>query len=305
MLSRRQCLAMFAAGAAPNPPAIPQRRVPAWTSSEKLGELTATVDGKAAKVLRTKSPSDDLLVMLVLDVTGDMTLVDAARQAAVAEVEKLPASNWVSVLRAQDGLRVLLDPTADRAATSSAVLQAPVSGRAGLLECVEPAARLANSIVRKTQVRAAILYITDSDISNYREDYTNPVINMSDSRDLSRRMADDLVRDKTSKLATMLAETDVPAFIVQISFLRDRLNEAYQTGLKQMAEATGGMALQCRNLGDVASSVSQAFEKMRTMWAVDIQIPAGTSKNFTVQLASGPGDLQYRSRFIQAGRGKE
>jgi hypothetical protein len=304
MLSRRRCLALLSAAAAPPNPAGPFRRVPAWTEAASLSGLTATADSRAARIVRTRSPQDDLLLLIVLDVVGDLTLVDAARQAAAAEIEKLPASAWVGVLRAQDGLRVLMDPSADRAATSGAILNAPVSGRAGLLESVEPAARLGQGILRKTGVRTAILYLTDSDIFNYREDYTNPVINMSDARDLSRRMADDLVRDKASKVATILAETDAPIFIVHLNFLRDRLNEAYQTGLRQIAEATGGATLLCRNLGDIPTSVTQAFEKIRSMWTIDLQLPGGISKNFTIQFAAGPPDLQYRSRFI-SGRGKE
>ena len=51
-------------------------------------------------------------------------------------------------------------------------------------------------MVRKTYVRSAVLYITDSNIYNYREDYTNPVINYSDRGDLSRRFPEGLVREQ-------------------------------------------------------------------------------------------------------------
>ena len=40
--------------------------------------------------------------------------------------------------------------------------------------------------MRKSPVRVSVLYITDRNIYNYREDYTNPVINGSDPHDLSR-----------------------------------------------------------------------------------------------------------------------
>ncbi len=309
-MRRREAIALLAAplwaggGAATSAPG-PVRRVCAWTSAEHLSGVRAKVEGKNVRVLRVKGPSEDLLLVIVLDVTGDLTLVDAARQATVAEIEKLPASVWTSIMRSQDGLRVLIDPTADRAAATAALTGATVSGRAGLLETIEPSAKLATTILRKTTVRAAVLYLTDSNIYNYREDYTNPVINMSDSSDLSRRFPDALIREKCAKLAGALAETDAPVFVVHLAFLRDRLNEAYQTGLQQMAEATGGQANFCRTLGDIPSTIEQVFQKIRSMWAIDFEVPGGCPRSFTIQLAAESADLQHRTRLVNGARGKE
>ena len=301
MLTRRQALLLAASAPIPRGPV---RRISAWTTTSPLPGLKAAAEGNPARVIRIKSPSDDLIVLIVLDVTGDLTLVDAARQAAAAEIDKLPTNAYAGILRSQDGLRVLLDPSPDRPATIASLQNAAVSGRAGLLETVEPAARLATSILHKSSVRTALLYLTDSAIENYREDYTNPVINMSDARDLSRRFPDALIREKAANLATSLAETDAPLFIVQIAFLRDRLNEAYQTGLQQIAEAAGGEALLCRNLGDIPTSVEQAFTKIRAMWAIDLELPPGSPKNVTIQLSSEATDLQYRTRLILGGPAK-
>ncbi len=301
MLARREFVAIVAGAAAPGSAGF--RRVTAWTAGTELGALQARVEGQAAKVLRRKGPEDDLLLLVVLDVTGDLTLVDPARQAAVEEIEKLPGGVWVGLLRSQDGLKVMADPTPDRAAVTSAILAAPISGRAGLLETIEPAAGLATRLLRKTGVRTAVLYITDSNISNYREDYTNPVINMSDARDLSRRFPEALINEKSAKISAVLGETDAPVFVVHLVFLRDRLNEAYQTGLQQMAEATGGQAEFCRAQGDIAATIGVVFGKILSAWAVDVEIPAGTPKNFTVHL-SGSGELQYRTRFVMRS-GKE
>jgi len=295
MLGRREFVCMAAGAAAP--PAGGFRRVTAWSESGALASAQVKVEGKSSKVVRCKGPQDDLLLLVVLDVTGDLTLVDPARLAAVAEIEKLPDGVWVGLLRSQDGLRVLVDPTPDRAAVTAAILAAPVSGRAGLLETIEPAAGLATKLLRKTGVRTAVLYLTDSNITNYREDYTNPVINMSDARDLSRRFPEALINEKTSKLGTVLGEMDAPVFVVHLAFLRDRLNEAYQTGLQQMAEATGGLAEFCRAQGDIATTVGVMFGKIRAAWAVDVEIPAGTPRNFTVQLSAG-GEVQHRTRFV-------
>lgn len=296
MVGRREFVAM-AAGAAAAPSGVGFRRVTAWSGAAELGTVQVRVEGRKSKVIRMKGPQDDLLLLVVLDVTGDLTLVDPARQAAVAEIEKLPAGAWVGLLRSQDGLRVLVDPTADRAAVTTGILGAPISGRAGLLETIEPAAGLASKLLRKTGVRVAVLYLTDSNITNYREDYTNPVINMSDARDLSRRFPEALINEKSAKIGAVLGETDAPVFVVHLAFLRDRLNEAYQTGLQQMAEATGGQAEFCRAQGDIATTIGVVFAKIMSAWAVDVEIPAGTPRNFTVQL-SGAGELQHRARFV-------
>jgi hypothetical protein len=302
-MHRREFISLLAAGAAPSP--APVRRITAWTSAGDPANLKVKVENHAARVLRVKQPSDDLLILIVLDLTGDLTLVDPARQAALAEIEKLPSSAWVGVLRSQDSLRVLCDPTPDRAAVSEAIRNAQVSGRAGLLETIEPAAALATSLLRKTPVRTALFYITDSNVYNYREDYTNPVINMSDSSDLSRRFPEALIREKAAKLSASLAATDAPVFITHLAFLRDRLNEAYQTGLQQMADATGGQALFCRAVADIPGTITQSFEKVRSLWAIDLEVPGGTPRNFTVHVSAEGGELQYRTRFVTGARAKE
>jgi hypothetical protein len=296
-MRRREFLGAFSAAAAPSQQ--PVRRVSAWSQATDLNPLTAKVEGRDVRVVRVRKPTEDLLLLVVLDVTGDLTLVDPARTAAVAEIEKLPAGSWVGVLRSQDGLRVLADPSPDRAAITAAIQSAPVSGRAGLLETIEPVAVLATQLLRKSPVRLAILYVTDSNIYNYREDYTNPVINMSDQRDLSRRFPEALIREKTAKLANALAETDSPLFVTHLAFLRDRLNEAYQNGLQQMAEATGGQAFFCRTQTDITDTIAQVFARIRGMWAIDIELPNSTPKNFTVQLSANGADLQYRTRFVR------
>lgn len=171
-------------------------RVPVWCPAEKpiaaIG-LTAKVDGSEVKVLRVRGPSDDLVLLLVLDLTGDLTMIQLAREALAEEIKEFPPNAHVALLRAQDGLRVIQDPTPDRDAVLAAMSLITPSGKPGLLEAVVPSLTIADSILDKANLRAAVLFITDSNIYNYREDYTNPVINSSDSRDLSRRFPDRLL----------------------------------------------------------------------------------------------------------------
>jgi hypothetical protein len=195
---------------------------------------------------------------------------------------------------------VLSDPGPNRAAVNQHLDALDTTGRAGLLEAVQPAADLAERILHRSPIRTALFFLTDSNIYNYREDYTNPVVNPSDSRDLSRRFPEALIREKTAKLAASLNATDVPIFIHHLAWLRDRLNEAYQAGLQQIAEATGGTASFSRAPGDISGDVGQMFNKITSHWAVDLELPAGTRRTYSVQLAVEGREIQYRTKYTLA-----
>lgn len=289
------------------PRAVALRRITAWPVNgngaappdDWKASLTVAVDGAPVKAARIKGPDSDLLLLVVLDLVGDLAFVDPARQALAAEIRGLPGHVWPAVLRAQDGLRVAADPAPDPAGAIAAIENTQIGGRAGLLDTVEPAARLAAALIARNPVRVAILYVTDSNIYNYREDYTNPVINPSDSRDLSRRFPEGLIREKTTALANSLAAFDVPVFAVHLAFLRDRLNEAYQNGLQLMAESTGGALSMCRTPNDVPSVIAAAFARIRGHWAIDLEVPEAAARNFTVQLSAPNVTFQHRTRFAR------
>jgi hypothetical protein len=281
-------------------------RVTAWLGDPPLdaGQVKADVEGEKAKVLAVRDPASPLLLNVVLDLTGDMALIEPAREALKTEVAALSSNVWVSLLRAQDGLRVLTDPGPDRAGFNAQLDVLETTGRAGLLEVVQPAVELAERILRRSPIRTALLFVTDSNIYNYREDYTNPVVNPSDSRDLSRRFPEALIREKTAKLAAALNVTEVPVFVHHLAWLRDRLNEAYQTGLQQIAEATGGSASFSRAPGDISGDISQIFRKILSHWAVDLELPAGTKRTYSVQLSVEGREIQYRTKYTLAPHAK-
>lgn len=300
-MRRRDCLAaLLSVPGLRGADKIAPLRIAAWPDGDAVLDprsLAAKIENRPARIVRVRGPETDLLLLLVLDLTGDLTLVDPARQALLARLDALPANVWTGLFRAQDGLRVLTDPSPDRAPLKEAIENLQVAGRAGLLETVEPAARLADSLLDKSPVRLALLYVTDSNIFNYREDYTNPVINYSDQRDLSRRFPEALIREKVSRLTETLASLRAPLFVVHLVFLRDRLNEAYQTGLQQMTESTGGQARFCRALTDIPAEIEQTFARIAAHWAVDLEPPERLPKTFSVQLSAGDQSLTYRTRF--------
>ncbi|HTQ55813.1 MAG TPA: hypothetical protein VMI94_15205 [Bryobacteraceae bacterium] len=289
---------------APPRPAAQVLKVAVWPDVNNdppltARDLTATVAGSPARVVDVKGPSDNLMLIAVLDLAGDLSLAEPAKDSLATEIGKLPPRADVAVLRAQDGPKVLADPSPDRAPALAAVRDVPVSGKAGLLDTVETVTRLADSILAKSAVRVAVLYVTDSDVENYREDYTNPVINSSDTHDLSRRFPEALIQDKVSKLAAILAERRAPLFVVHLRYRSDRLGEAYQNGLKQLAETTGGSAIFCRSSEEIAGAIHHAITLIVSSYSVAVALPARLPRIVPVQFETrDKSALTYRARFV-------
>lgn len=257
----------------------------------------ATLDGNPAKVLRVRGPKDDLVLLLVLDLTGDQTLVDTARAALTERLGALAMNHWVALLKSQDVLQVAQDPTPDREKIAAAISEYAATGKAGLLTTIESAAAIGDSLLTRSNVRVAVLYVTDSNIYNYREDFTNPVINSSDSQDLSRRFPDQLIREKMQKLSDSLASSETPLFFVHLNYFSDPINEAYQRGLMQLAEESGGIGAFCRSRGEIPEAVGKIVSAAATHWSVAVELRGAKARTATVDLLNGDRDVPNRARF--------
>jgi hypothetical protein len=299
------CLSLAALAAPPRERST-HVRIPLWLDASPGRELspkdfTATIDGASSRVFQVRCPDDDLVILLVLDLSSsDLTVADPAKETLTGEIRKLPPNAFVGLLRAQDGLVVLNDPTADRDAITTLVAEQTLSGKTGLLATIDTAGRIADPMLEKSAVRVAILYITDGDVRNYREDFTNPVINSSDAHDLSRRFPETLVQEKIAKLDAVLAAEQAPVFIVDVSPHTDRLNEAYQNGMKQLAETTGGAAFFSRSTTEIPEAIHRSFEAVVSHYSLTLDLPARVSRRpqIHVALAEGGGSLTYRTRIV-------
>lgn len=268
-----------------------------------MRNFTATADGKPTRILSIKTPADEQIVLIVLDLTGDISLVDPAKEGLLSAIRRLPSTIWVGLLRAQDGLKVLADPTADREAVADSLQSLPISGRPGLLETVEAAGRIADSMAQKSSVRLTVLYVTDSQVENYREDFANPVINSSDPHDLSRKFPEVLIQEKISKLQGILSSQQMPLFIVHLRYLTQPLNEAYQNGLKQLAESTAGASAFCRSSAEIPDAIQKAFDTISAQYVLTLQLPEKRPPGIQIRLtavdAQGEDStLSYRSRLV-------
>jgi hypothetical protein len=304
------CLAPrpLAAGAPPGrSPA--QIHVPVWFDPPPkcltTRNLKATLNGKPAAISRILDPSSDLVILLVLDVTGDISLIDSAKRALIEQVGELPRNAWVGVLRAQDGLSVIADPTPNRKKISDAIQSLPVTGKAGLLDTVAPVAGLANGILGKSRVRVAILYVTDSDVYNYREDFTNPVINSSDPHDLSRRFPEALIQEKISRLESQISADEAPLFIVHLRYHASRMNQAYQNGLKTLSEFTAGYGSFCRSDAEIPDAIQKVFAYIRSSWFLSLTLPKRSPAAVQVRLQFPEykqSHMAYRARLLLKAR---
>jgi len=282
--------------------------IPAWVEANdcsKPPKFEAALNGRAVHVTAQLGPNSDEVILVVLDLTGDLTLVEAAKNALVAELSKLAPNAWVGLLRTQDGLHVLADPSASHQPLTDAVRSLSNSTEPDLLETVQPALELADGLMRKSPVRVAVLYITDGSIYGYREDYTNPVINESDPHDLSRRFPEALINAKISKLVEASSSLEAPLFVVHLNYRRDRLNIAYQNGLETLADATGGKGDICRSVAEVPEAISAMFARISSAWRLTLALPARIHYNVQIHLSAPCGDEDLRMSWRTRLRPKE
>jgi len=297
-------IAAAGAAAVSEPRAI---HVPVWVEEGWSGppaplNFEVTVNGRSTHVASAQDPSSGLIILVVLDMTGDISLIEPAKQALIENISHLPAGAWAGVLRAQDGLHVLADPGPERKPARDAIEGVSTTGMPGLLETLPSALRIADAMMRSSPVRVAVLYVTDGSIYGYREDYTNPVINSSDPHDLSRRFPEALINARIAQMQGTLASLEAPLFVAHLNYRSDRLNEAYQNGLTTLASETAGEAEFSRSPAEIPESINRMFARMLAGWSLTVELPARVHGNLRVRITGRSGDsetrLAWRSRYV-------
>lgn len=290
--------ALFAGAAATKIPVWVEKAAGGYHTDVPAKQFQMLVEDKQVPIRAVLRPSDNLVLLVVLDLTGDLARVNALRGALPDALRELGPRHYVGLMRAQDGLTVLEDPTPDRAAIIERVENLAIGGKAGLLDTIEPVANIASGILRNAAVRVAVLYITDSMIGNYRADYTNPVINTSDRRDLSRRFPDRLIQDRTMQLVSALESCQAPIFILHLEHGTGPLSESYQNGLKKMAEATAGAAVFCRTPAEIGPSLEQMVVRIRSGYTLVLDPLDRSRRPLRIRVTAGGTErLSFRSRL--------
>lgn len=266
-------------------PARTPLKIPVWVEKQegtfweegKRQSFKVFLEDKEVAIKNFQHPKSSTVLLIVFDTVADLTRVDEARNALQEAVEGLNEQYWIGLLKAQDGLSVLQEPTADRKLLSEKIHGIQVNGKAGLLDTLEPVSQLATAILQKAAVRLSVLYITDSGIANYRADYLNPVINSSDSGDLSRRFSDRVVQERISRLSESLSAFTVPLFVLHLEYRSDTMNLAYQSGLERLAAESGGATLLCRTTDEIRPALTNLLTRIRSGYVVTVD-PLGLKR---------------------------
>lgn len=245
----------------------------AFWNEGKRQSFKIFLDETEAPIKNFQAPQSSTILFVVFDTVADITRVDEARSALQESLSNLNEQYWVALIRAQDGLSVLQEPTADRKLLNEKIHSIQVTGKAGLLDTLEPISEIATAMLQKAAVRLAVLYITDSGIANYRADYLNPVINSSDSGDLSRRFSDRAVQERISRLSESLSRFTVPIYVLHLAQRGDALNLAYQSGLERIAADSGGAALLCRTNDEIRPGLETLMNRIRASYLVAVEQP--------------------------------
>jgi hypothetical protein len=281
-------------------PAKAAIKLPVWVEQDngafwedgKRQSFKVFLEDKEVAIKSFQHPKSGTIHLIVFDTVADLTRVDEARRALQDAINGLSEQYWIGLLKAQDGLSVLQEPTADRAALSEKIQSIPVNGKAGLLDTLEPVSQLATAILQKAAVRLSVLYITDSGIANDRADYLNPVINSSDSGDLSRRFSDRAIQERLSRLSESLNAFTVPLFVLHVDYRGDTLNLAYQSGLERIAANSGGAALLCRTTDEIRPALTSLLNRMRASYVVAVDTPSSKRQSLKVRIEAQDGTGQ-------------
>lgn len=274
-----------------------EREPGAFWLDGKRQNFRAAVDEREAAVRSLLGPASSTIFLVVFDTVADITRVEIARNAVAERIKDLEPNYWLGLMKSQDALGVIQEPTADKSALDVSLAQVKVQGKAGLLDTLEQVSSIAQGMMQKAGVRVSILYISDSGIGNYRADYLNPVINSSDAGDLSRRFSDRAVAEKISRLSDSLSRFTVPIFILHLEYRGDTLNLAYQSGLERISSRSGGSAVICRTNDEISPGLDSLLEMMKSTYFVGVENPGGKKNMLRVRVEASDDEGNPFSRL--------
>lgn len=264
------CLSIFAEKIPPVPQttAAPfPYKIPVWVRQGsqfvpglRSDSFQITLGKKTLKNFQLQTPDSPTLLFIAFDTVGDVAPLMQVRETLSQELMQLPTNFRIGLLSAHENFGVIQDPTEDRELLRQKINDMALVGKAGLLETIQPLMEFSSQLLRRTHVRVAILLITDSDIGNYRTNYLNPVVNYSDTRDLSLRFPGRALQEKIARMTSSLSAFPVPCLIVHIDPGPDPLNKIYQDGLRQLAEALGGQLFLSKTASDIPVMLREALD---------------------------------------------
>ena len=271
-----------------------------WVDGPR-GELRVDVDAKPVGIRSVATPDDELVLLLVTDTVKFLDRSDAARDAIIDCLDRLGPKYYAGLMSAQDGLTVHLDPSRGRMKLRDKFQSIAVRGVPGLLDVVKQVSEIADYTLEAGAVRVAVLFVTDGEIEDYRGDYTIPVVNPSDRRDLSRRFRSELILQRIRSISASLRTSQAPLFFLHLARQHDELNEVYQNGISEFARLTGGRALFAAGLQEVPAMVRSLVDEISSLSVVTFE--AECEGVHRLEIRSTGGVTRHRETIgcLQAG----
>ena len=265
-------------------------KTPVWSEAPSHA-FEVLIDGEPVPVRSVQTPDNELVLLIVMDVVKRADRVDAAREAIVRKLTELGPKYYAGVLSAQDGLQVRQDPTRGRGKLRRNLGGLDVRGVPGLLDVVGQASEIADRTLLAADVRLAVLFLTDGEIEDYHGDYTIPVVNPSDRRDLSRRFGAQLILERIRSTVDALESAQAPLFFLHLARQYDDLNEVYQNGINEFASITGGTALFAQGLQEVPALVNQILDEISRHSVVSIEVEC--SGLHQIEVIAGQDEVRH------------
>ena len=260
-------------------------KTPVWIGGAAEG-LDVRLDGKPVEVRDVRTPEDELILLLVLDMVKFPDRADVARNSIVEKLQELGPRYLAGVMTAQDGLRVQLDPVRARQKLRDKLESLDVRGVPGLLDVVVQSSRIADQTLSSSNVRMAVLFVTDGEIEDYRGDYTVPIVNPSDQRDLSRRFRGQLIQERVRSILDSLESAQAPLFFLHLARQYDDLNETYQNGISQLAQLTGGTALFAQGPQDIPAMVGHLLDEIAAHTVLTLEADCSRLRRLDIKAGS-------------------
>lgn len=223
---------------------------PVWNL--RSDQFAVLMDKEPVKVDFFLNPDAPVLIPLVFDTTGDLTYIDAMRQELCRFVDNLPPVIQLMVLTANDGLKVVQNNTSDKELLKKAILNYSIKGYPGFLENFLSVSDAMNKLVMKNKIKICPIFITDSDITKYRKQYTSADLNT-----------------EVDRIKSKLQESFVPIFVLRLpAGSNDTFARNYEGLMRELARATGGEAEFPMGVPGVSTALAGTLHRIHGLYVV-------------------------------------
>src|SRR4029077_2059164 len=104
-------------------------------------------------------------------------------------------------------------------------------------------------------------------------------------------------QEKITRMRKAISRFQVPIIVVHIAPGEDPLNRAYQNGLKELAEIGGGKCLLSKSIGDISSTIQEAFEWVRSFYLLGFRLTAAKGHYADIEITLVPKEAHATGTY--------